>query len=232
VVDVLKRPRALRGKRVLVTAGPTIEDIDPVRYISNRSSGKMGYAIAREAQDRGAQVQLVSGPTQLEPAEGLKVVCVRSCTEMMAAVLEGFESSDIVVMAAAVSDFAPEHTFEEKIKKAEYTEEILRLRRTTDVLEELGRRKRKGQYLVGFSAESEKIREHARIKIAQKRLDLIVANDISYDDRGFQSDQNQVVFIDSSGNEEEFSVQSKDEIARNLWEKIEGELSIRPVAVA
>ena len=232
VVDVLKRPRALRGKRVLVTAGPTIEDIDPVRYISNRSSGKMGYAIAREAQDRGAQVQLVSGPTHLEPAEGLKVVCVRSCTEMMAAVLEGFESSDIVVMAAAVSDFAPEHTFEEKIKKAEYTEEILRLRRTTDVLEELGRRKRKGQYLVGFSAESEKIREHARIKIGQKRLDLIVANDISYDDRGFQSDRNQVVFIDSSGNEEEFSVQSKDEIARNLWEKIEGELSIRPVAVA
>ncbi len=231
VVDALKRRRTLTGKRVLVTAGPTIEDIDPVRYISNRSSGKMGYAIAREAQDRGARVRLVSGPTHLEPAEGLEVVRVRSSKEMAAAVLESSENSDIVVMAAAVSDFTPECTFEEKIKKAESTQEVLKLRRTTDVLEELGRRKRKGQYLVGFSAESEKIREHARIKIGQKRLDLIVANDISHDDRGFQSDRNQVIFIDAAGNEEEFALQSKDEVARNLWEKIEGELSIRPVAV-
>ncbi len=232
VVDVLKRPRTLTGKRVLVTAGPTVEDIDPVRYLSNRSSGKMGYAIAREAQERGAQVRLISGPTHLEPAEGLEVVRVRSCKEMATAVLESSENSDIVVMAAAVSDFAPERTFEEKIKKAESEREVLKLRRTTDVLEELGRRKREGQYLVGFSAESEKIREHARVKIGRKSLDLIVANDISHDDRGFQSDRNQVVLIDSAGNEEEFPLQSKDDVARILWEKIEGELSIRPVAVA
>ena len=219
VLNTFKREKSLLGKRVLITAGPTIEDLDPVRFISNRSSGKMGYALAGEAQSRGAQVVLVSGPTQLEPPEGVNLVRVRSASEMAQAVFQHFARSDVVVMAAAVSDFTPANISSEKIKKKD-AKPVLHLEKTVDILGELGKQK-EWQFVVGFAAESEDVRENARKKLQEKGLDLIVGNDISQQDQGFQADINQVIIVDSDGKEEEFPPLPKREVARILWDKIE-----------
>ena len=219
VLNTFRREKSLLGKRVLITAGPTIEDLDPVRFISNRSSGKMGYALAGEAQSRGAQVVLVSGPTQLEPPEGIDLVRVRSASEMAQAVFQHFARSDVVVMAAAVSDFTPANVSSGKIKKKD-AKPVIHLEKTVDILRELGQRK-ECQFVVGFAAESEDVRENARKKLQEKGLDLIVGNDISQQDQGFQSDFNQVIIIDSDGKEEEFPPLPKTDVARILWDKIE-----------
>jgi phosphopantothenoylcysteine decarboxylase/phosphopantothenate--cysteine ligase len=219
VLNTFKREKSLLGKRVLITAGPTIEDLDPVRFISNRSSGKMGYALAEEAQSRGAQVVLVSGPTQLEPPEGIDLVRVRSASEMATAVFQHFARSDVVVMAAAVSDFTPAHVSSEKIKKKD-AKPVIHLEETVDILKGLGQRK-EWQFVVGFAAESGAVRENARQKLQEKGLDLIVGNDISSQDQGFESDFNQVIVIDSDGREEEFPLLPKTDVARILWDKIE-----------
>jgi phosphopantothenoylcysteine decarboxylase/phosphopantothenate--cysteine ligase len=223
VFDILQPRKTLRGQRVLVTAGPTIEDIDPVRFLSNHSSGKMGYSLAREAQQRGAHVVLVSGPSLLEPPEGVDRVQVRSAAEMAGAVIERFPKVDVVIMAAAVSDFTPLNPSAKKTKKGE-GELILRLERTTDVLQELGRKKGR-QLLVGFAAESHGLRENARKKMREKRLDLVVANDISQVGQGFQADLNQVIVIDAEGGEEAFPVLPKAEVARIIWDRIEKKLT-------
>jgi len=219
VLNIFDRKKSLLGKKVLITAGPTVEDIDPVRFLSNRSSGKMGYAMAREAQLRGAQVVLVSGPTQLEAPRNVDRVSVRSAAKMAEAVFHHFEASHIVVMAAAVSDFTPSAPASEKIKK-EKMEPAIQLEKATDILAILGERKT-DQLLVGFAAETEDIRANARRKLYEKGLDLIVANDISREDRGFASDFNEAIFLDPSGEEQALPKLPKSELSRILWDKIE-----------
>ncbi|NLV29716.1 MAG: bifunctional phosphopantothenoylcysteine decarboxylase/phosphopantothenate--cysteine ligase CoaBC [Acidobacteria bacterium] len=177
ILGVLGGERDFEGLRVLVTAGPTVEDIDPVRFISNRSSGKMGYAVAEAAHARGAGVTLVSGPVSLPAPAGVELVRVRSASEMGEAVLRLFPGTDIVVKAAAVADYRPAEPAAGKIKKGEGAE-TLNLERTDDILARLGREK-KGQVLVGFAAETDNLLENARGKLAGKNLDLVVANDVS-----------------------------------------------------
>ena len=215
--------KSLSGKRVLVTAGPTVEDIDPVRFISNRSSGKMGYAVAREARIRGADVLLISGPTMMEPLEGVELVAVRSASEMAKAVFERFEDVDVVVMAAAVSDYSPLERSSEKIKKG-VSDLSIRLSRSTDILKVLSERKR-DQILIGFAAESSAVRENAKGKLRAKGLDMVVGNDISRDDTGFQADFNQVILISRDGSEESVPRCTKSEVARLLWDRIENFLT-------
>jgi phosphopantothenoylcysteine decarboxylase/phosphopantothenate--cysteine ligase len=214
----LRIDKTLVSKKVLVTAGPTVEDIDPIRFISNRSSGKMGYALAAEALRRGAEVHLVSGPTSIEPPRGVAIIPVRSASEMAEAVLNEFEETDILIKSAAVADFTPVKAHSRKLKKQDQVWS-LELVRTTDILEQIGRVK-KQQFVVGFAAESEDLCENARRKLEKKSLDLIVANDISLPDSGFGADTNRVVMIDSQG-QTEIPLLSKAEVAARIWDKIE-----------
>ncbi len=221
----LRPRRDLEGRRVLVSAGPTIEDIDPVRYISNRSSGRMGYAIAAAAEARGAEVTLVSGPVELPPPAGVTVVAVRSAKEMSAAVKLHADQADVVVMAAAVADYRPARLAPEKLKKQEGSM-TLDLERTEDVLASLGRRA--GRTLVGFAAETEKLRDYARRKLEKKGLDLIVANDVSRQDAGFGSDRNAALIIDASGAETDVPLVSKRELAECIWDRVVELRAARP----
>jgi len=184
----------LAGLRILVTAGPTIERIDPVRYLTNRSSGKMGYAIAEAAQKRGAQVMLISGPTNLDVPEGVALRRIESSAELCEAVLDWGAEADVVIQAAAPADFRPKQVSDQKIKK---TGEgmTLELEATTDIAAELGRRKRAGQVLVAFAAETNDVLENARRKLEKKNADLIVANDVSRSDAGFGVDTNVITLI-------------------------------------
>ncbi len=224
VLTLLRGEQTLKGRKVLVTAGPTIEDLDAVRFISNRSSGKMGYAIAGEAERRGATVVLISGPTQLEPPPGVEFIQVRSAREMAAAVFERFPTTDAVVMAAAVSDYQPAEFVEGKIKK-DCQPLQLSLVPTLDILKTLGRQKQ-AQVLVGFAAESTNLREYAQRKLKDKRLDLIVANSVSGPDAPFGSDFNRVIFL-TPDREEELPALSKKEVAGKLWDRIETLLNSR-----
>ena len=216
--DLLVADDSLKGRRVLVTAGPTVEDIDPVRFISNRKTGKMGYALAREARRRNASVVLVSGPTALDPPAGVDLVCVRSASEMEAQVESRFADSDIVVMSAAVSDFRPAAYEEQKIKK-HGAETSLRLQKTPDILEGLGRRK-EGQFLVGFAAESEDLLPNAAAKLERKNLDMIVANDITIEGAGFGSENNRVTILRPGVPPVVLEMMSKVEVASRVLEAI------------
>jgi phosphopantothenoylcysteine decarboxylase / phosphopantothenate---cysteine ligase len=216
-LHILGADRSLAGRKVLVTAGPTVEDIDPVRFISNRSSGKMGYALAAEAAWRGADVVLVSGPTALPAPPGTELISVRSAAEMARAVFERFEQRDVVVMAAAVSDFAPAEFSPAKVKKRE-AGTLLQLKPTPDILAELGRLK-KGQVLVGFAAESDDLRSNARTKLQAKNLDLIVANNI-IETPVFGGNNNRVTLLDNEGGIEETPLLSKRDIARLVWNRV------------
>lgn len=222
LLQVLSRSGSLKEKRVLVTAGPTVEDIDPVRYVSNRSSGKMGFALVQEAVRRGASVCLISGPVALTPPAGAEVVRVRSAAEMAQAVFDRFAEADIVVQAAAVADYRPVQRLEHKRKKssARWT---LELEGTQDILKELGAHKVR-QFLVGFAAESERLVENARDKLRNKSLDLIVANDIGLPGSGIEADENQVTMIDRDGDLVELPRLPKIEVARKIWDNIEQHL--------
>jgi phosphopantothenoylcysteine decarboxylase/phosphopantothenate--cysteine ligase len=219
VASVLQGTRSLEGKSVLVTAGPTIEDVDPVRFVSNRSSGKMGYALAAEAFNRGALVHLISGPTALDPPPGVKVTWVRSAKEMAEKAYSSFPSADIVVKAAAVADYTPVDVAAEKTKKGS-SRWMLELQRTEDILLELGKRK-DNQLLVGFAAESKNLVENATEKLQRKNLDLIVANDISQTGSGFEANYNQVVLVDREGLAEESPLLPKSQIAKQILDKVE-----------
>lgn len=186
-----------KGKNVLVTAGPTVERIDPVRFITNRSTGKMGYAIAEAAVKRGAQVTLVSGPVQLDAPAGVSVVRVESSAQMCEAVLGAAERADAVIQAAAPADFTPETVADQKIKKTG-GELTIRLKPTTDIAAELGRRKRAGQMLVAFAAETNDVIENARGKLKRKNADMIVANDVTRPGAGFGGETNIVTLITES----------------------------------
>lgn len=212
----LQRRRSLEGENVLVTAGPTVEDIDPVRFISNRSSGRMGYRLAEVARDRGAKVVLVAGPTSLAAPRGVEVVPVRSAEEMASAVIDRAGTAGIVAMAAAVSDYRPAEKAPGKIKK-QPGGQTLPLVRTPDILKALGEMKGK-PFLIGFAAETERLLENARKKRAEKKVDLIVANDVS-NGAGFGSEKNTAVLIDGRG-ETELPLMSKRELAERIWDRV------------
>lgn len=210
-------PKDLTGIKVVVTAGPTREPIDAVRFISNPSSGRMGYALASAARDRDAEVVLISGPTHLRPPNGVRLRQVRTAREMRHAVMEEAGSAKAVIMAAAVSDFRPRASSGRKIKK-ESADTLLELERTEDILLELGKNKA-GRVLVGFAAETDSVIENARRKMEQKGLDLIVANNILDIGAGFEVDTNKVTIIESRGGIEELPVMPKTEIAKRIIHK-------------
>ena len=194
VEAILNPLRDLEGLNVLVTAGPTVERIDPVRYITNRSTGKMGYALAEAARDRGANVTLISGPTSLTAPQGVEFVRIESSAQLCAAVLERGEKADVVIQAAAPADFRPKNVADRKIKKTGENM-TLELEATTDIAAELGRRKQPGQILVAFAAETNDVMDNARGKLIKKNADLIVANDVSRSDAGFGVDTNVITLI-------------------------------------
>lgn len=205
--------------KVLVSAGPTREKIDAVRFLSNRSSGKMGYALARQAAARGCDVTLVSGPVALTPPAGVRFIAVESALEMAEAVWRGAKNADVVIMAAAVADYTPASTVSGKMKKQD-GELLLKLVRTPDILLELGRRKRPGQKLVGFAAETHELRRYALDKLERKNLDWIAANDVGAPGLGFQSDFNAVTLYARGGGVTELPAASKELIAAQLLDLI------------
>jgi phosphopantothenoylcysteine decarboxylase / phosphopantothenate---cysteine ligase len=208
----------MKNKKVLITAGPTIAPIDPVRYISNRSTGKMGYALAEEARDRGAAVTLISGPTSITPPFGVDIISVKTNREMYDKVLEYFPVQDIVVKSAAVADYKPEQYSPTKIKKKE-NNLTLALTKDNDILKTLGEIK-KHQLLVGFAAESDNLIENAKDKLIKKNLDFIVANDISGTDVGFASDENKVFIFNKNGTSIQLDKMPKKLVARELFNLI------------
>lgn len=210
----------LAGETVLVTAGPTREEIDPVRYVTNYSSGKMGYAIAVAARNRGARVILVSGPTGLAGPCGVEIIAVKSADEMWGAVVSRAAEASVIIKAAAVADYRPCERAEEKIKKGGEETLCVRMEKNPDILAELGRIKNH-QYLVGFAAETENLLENARRKLSEKNLDMIVANDVSAPGAGFDGDTNIVRFLFSDGRQEELPLMSKKEVADCLLDRIQ-----------
>ena len=211
-------PKDLSGCQIMVTAGPTREDLDPVRYLSNYSSGKMGFAIAVAAQQRGADVILISGPTHLTVPDGLHCLPVVSAEEMHSAVFDNLDDVDVVIKAAAVADYRPVDRSTQKMKKT-VDELTLHLEKNIDILAALGQQK-EGRILVGFAAETEKLLEHATGKLQKKNLDIIVANDITRDGAGFDVDTNIVKFLHADGRLEELGLMSKDEVARQLLDRV------------
>jgi phosphopantothenoylcysteine decarboxylase/phosphopantothenate--cysteine ligase len=224
----------LSGKRVLITAGPTFEDIDPVRFIGNRSSGKMGYAISAEAARRGGRVTLITGPTHLTAPSVHEVVQVRSAADMHSAVMARAEEVDVVIMAAAVADFSPASRAGQKIAKRDHALQLT-LEGTTDILADLGqlasRASSERPVLVGFAAETHDVVAHAREKLLRKRVDLIVANDVSQPGVGFEGDTNAVTIV-SRDDAEEIPLQSKTAVAGRILDVIERRLSVTPVRTA
>lgn len=208
----------LMGKRILVTAGPTREAIDPVRYITNHSTGKMGYAIAQAAARRGADVTLVSGPVNLKAPLGVKVVPVISARDMFEAVTAVSDDQDIIVKAAAVADYRPPHVGTEKTKKKDGDMSIS-LERTDDILAHLGANRRFGQFLCGFSMETQNMLENSRIKLDKKNIDMIVANNLKVAGAGFGTDTN-VVTVITRDCAEELAMMTKDEVAHELLNRI------------
>ena len=219
VIEELEdKEQDLLGKKVLVSAGPTIAPIDPVRYITNRSTGKMGYAIAKEARDRGAEVILVSGPTNLEPPKNVKIINIKTNEEMKKEILQNFKWADIVIKSAAVADYKPKEYSKEKIKKGEGDLNIF-LTRDNDILKFLGEIKTH-QVLVGFAAESDNVLENAERKLKNKNLDFIVANDITSSDTGFGSEDNKVVILSKNNEKLELEKMSKKKVASNIFDMI------------
>jgi phosphopantothenoylcysteine decarboxylase/phosphopantothenate--cysteine ligase len=222
--DILDRtvfyltPKDLKDKKILVTAGPTREPIDPVRFISNPSSGKMGFAVAKAAEYRGAKVTLITGPTNLLDPNNVAVIRVNTAKEMALAVFDNFEDYDIIIKTAAVSDYRPKDYAEQKLKK-EKDELILPLERTQDILKEIGRSK-KEQVLVGFAAETEHIERYAEQKLAEKNLDIIVGNIVGHPDSGFGADTNMVTLFYKGGTKENLPKMPKDDVANLLLDRI------------
>ena len=216
--ELEEKEQDLLGKKVLISAGPTIAPIDPVRYITNRSTGKMGYAIAQEARERGAEVVLVSGPTNLNPPKDVKIINIKTNEEMKNEILQYFEWADIVIKSAAVADYKPKEYSEEKIKKGDGDLNLC-LTRDNDILKSLGEIKTH-QILVGFAAESNNVLENANKKLKNKNLDFIVANDITSSDTGFGSEDNKVVILSKNDEKLELEKMSKKEVASNIFDMI------------
>lgn len=221
LLDYLERALSdkqdFKGKKVLVTAGPTQESIDPVRYITNHSSGKMGYAVARQAMLRGAEVTLVSGKVNLPPVPFVKMINVITAEDMYNAVTAEFDNTDIVIKAAAVADFRPKRIADDKLKKADGMDSI-ELEPTKDILKELGKNK-KNRFICGFSMETKNMTENSRKKLENKNLDMIVCNNLKVEGAGFQGDTNVVTVIDKT-NITELGIMSKTEVADKILDRI------------
>ena len=219
---VLADSGPLSGRKVVVTAGGTQEPIDPVRVITNLSSGKQGYTLAQAALDRGADVTLISAPTSLPPPVGVSLVSVTTAEEMMHAVLDRSNDADLLLMAAAVADFRPDKTSDEKIKKSTGVSKI-DLESTVDILNAVANLKTKQDYpriVVGFAAESQDLISNAQAKLRTKNLDLIIANDITSKDAGFAVDTNRVIILDAGGGEEALPLMTKDEVAEHVIQRV------------
>lgn len=216
VCDVFYAPQDMVGKKVLVTAGATREALDPVRFWTNHSTGKMGYEIARAAQKRGAEVVLVSGKTALKPPMGVTLLSVESAVDMYEAVLARFEAMDYVVKAAAVADYRPKEVMTEKLKKAEGNL-MVEMVRNPDIAYELGQRKTH-QVLIGFAAETENVEANALKKLEKKNLDFIVANNVKAEDAGFGTDTNVITIYGKSGSVQAFDKASKAELSHKIWD--------------
>ncbi|WP_290459659.1 bifunctional phosphopantothenoylcysteine decarboxylase/phosphopantothenate--cysteine ligase CoaBC [Romboutsia ilealis] len=225
VVKLLSKEQDLKGKSIIVTAGPTVESIDPMRYITNRSTGKMGYSISKEAIERGADVTLITGPTNLTPPQNLKkLVKIESAKDMYEAVLENLDENDVVIKSAAVADYKPKNYSNKKIKKSD-GDLIIELDRNKDIAQEIGKIKN-NKILVGFAAETNDLIENASVKIKKKNLDFIVANDLTKEGAGFGVDTNIVKIIDKEGNITEYPKMKKEEVANIILDKIKELLSV------
>ena len=225
VVKLLSKDQDLKGKSIIVTAGPTVESIDPMRYITNRSTGKMGYSIAKEAIERGADVTLITGPTNLTPPQNLKkLVKIESAKDMYEAVLENLDENDVVIKSAAVADYKPKNYSNKKIKKSD-DDLVIELDRNKDIAQEIGKIKN-NKILVGFAAETNDLIENASLKIKKKNIDFIVANDLTKEGAGFGVDTNIVKIIDKEGNITEYPKMKKEEVANIILDKIKELLSV------
>jgi phosphopantothenoylcysteine decarboxylase / phosphopantothenate---cysteine ligase len=218
-ITLMMAPRDCDGLRMLVTAGPTEEPLDPVRFLTNRSSGKMGVAIAKRAAARGAEVTLVAGPLAVAPPAGVRHVPVRTAQEMHDRVMEVFPQTEIVIKAAAVADFRPIATKDVKTKKEDFSLS-LELVQNPDILASLGKTKRQDQILIGFAAETHDALERARAKLTKKNLDMLVLNDVSQPGAGFDYDTNIVRFLHRSGEEEQFDIMSKESVADLILDRV------------
>lgn len=219
VVKILYKENDLEGKKILITAGPTRESIDPMRYITNRSTGKMGYNIAIEAIKRGAKVTLISGPTNLEVPKGLhKFIQIESAKQMYNEVITNLDDNDVIIKSAAVADYKPINYSDKKIKKSD-DDLYLKLERNKDIAKEIGKLK-KDKILVGFAAETDDIIENAKSKVIKKNMDFIVANDLTKEGAGFSVDTNIVKIIDKEGNITDYPIMKKEEVANIILDKI------------
>jgi phosphopantothenoylcysteine decarboxylase / phosphopantothenate---cysteine ligase len=222
-IDLLTiiRSQDFFGEHVMITAGPTVEDLDPVRFITNRSSGRMGYAMAEAARDRGARVTLISGPVQLQPPQKVETVNVRSAREMYTAVMDRITDVTVFIGCAAVADFRPAGRSEQKIKKHDLKRMTVELEATEDIIEAVGTDpNRNSRIVAGFAAESQSLLEYAETKLREKGLDLIVANDITRNDAGFDVETNAATVIKSGGSRIELPLQSKREMADRVLDEI------------
>ena len=219
VLATLNMSHDLKGIRFVVTAGPTRESIDPVRYITNHSTGKMGYAIAERAARRGAEVILISGPTNLPTPAGVRRIDINTTHEMYDAVMSQLDWADVFIKSAAVADYRPKAVAENKIKKGD-GDWAIELTRNPDILKELGQRTKSGQILIGFAAETQDLISNAKRKVDAKQLDFIVANDLTKEGAGFKSDTNIVTIIDRMGNQEHYDLMSKIDLADAILSKI------------
>ena len=220
VVNLLiDKEKDLQGKKIMITAGPTVESIDPVRYLTNRSTGKMGYAIAKQAANRGAEVTLVSGPTNIAPPSNIKkLIKIESAKDMYNAIIENFDDNQVIIKSAAVADYKPKTYSDKKIKKND-DDLVIKLDRNKDIAYELGKIK-KDKILVGFAAETNDIIENAKGKIQKKNFDFIVANDLTEEGAGFGTDTNIVKIIDKEGNINKYPQMKKDEVANVILDKV------------
>lgn len=221
ILRTIAREKDMAGKKVLITAGPTQEKIDPVRYITNHSTGKMGYALAENAMRRGAEVTLVTGPTAIEPPMFVNVVPVTSAEDMAGEVIARAPEQDIIIKAAAVADYRPVNPSDEKIKKKDSEELSIALERTQDILKYLGSHKRADQFICGFSMETENMLENSRAKLAKKNVDMIVANNLKVKGAGFGTDTN-VVTIITADDCKELNIMSKADVANAILDEIMG----------
>jgi phosphopantothenoylcysteine decarboxylase/phosphopantothenate--cysteine ligase len=223
VKGLISKAYSLKGKKILITASATREPIDEVRFISNRSTGKMGFSLAVAARNRGAEVVLITGPTCLQEPYGVKIIHVTTAQEMRDEVMSNFEDSDVFISSAAVSDFRPAQKFIGKIKKKEQNNLHLELEKNIDILKEAGEKKTK-QILVGFAAEVESLKKHALEKLKSKNLDYIVANDISRKDSGFEVETNKVLIIDKKGKKKDLPLMSKYQLAGYILDNMQRNL--------
>ncbi len=220
-MEAMLTRKDLKGKRVLISAGPTVEAIDPVRFISNHSSGKMGFAVAKAAEKRGADVTLVSGPVHLETPVGVTRISIESCDEMAAQMLLHLGEADIIIKVAAVADYRPIDPKSSKIKKKDgHNELTLDMVETQDILKLIGEKKTKKQFLVGFAAETEDLEKNAALKIKKKNLDMIAANLVGAEDSGFKADTNKVKLIFRDGSSSDIPLMKKEQVANILIDHI------------